>query len=93
MSWHGYKKGNDYARDEVVARCEKYIRSGKVIEPERKMLYVQQIKDSVYERIVYSPRNEKGWGSSPINPDNWQRPGRDGGPICERKSIPKDRRK
>ena len=86
MSWHGYKEGNDYARDDVVAKLEEHIKSGKVENFKQKSLYVQQINNCGHSTIRYSPQSEGGWGNSPMNPRNWQT--LDGDPICETKHVP-----
>ena len=87
VSWHSFSKGKDYALDKVVAECHKHIESGKVEDKKQKKRYVQQINDSGYSIIRYSPKTEGGWGSSPMNPDNWRTP--NGSPIREMESVPK----
>jgi hypothetical protein len=86
MSWHSFTSGESYSRDYVVAVCEEHInKSGQVENPEQKLLYVEQIRNSPYGEIVYAPKGE-GWDNSPMNPRSWQTT--DGDPICETKHVP-----
>lgn len=72
MTWHGYESGKPVKRDDVVAKCEEYINSGKVRNPKQKREQVQQIRDCRHADIVWTPQSYKGWGASPMNPNNWQ---------------------
>ena len=84
MPWHKFKKGKDYALDDVVASCRKYVNAGNVKNIKEKRLLVRIIANSGHPVIVYSPESEKGWGNSPLNPRNWRTPS--GDPIYEMKS-------
>jgi hypothetical protein len=60
MSWHSFKKGHDYLLDYVVAIIDRNIKSGKVVEKERKSEYWRQIRDSGHPLILYSPTGKAG---------------------------------
>ncbi|GLI33974.1 protein NO VEIN domain-containing protein [Desulforhabdus amnigena] len=86
MSWHNFVPGQRVARDEVIQVCNAYIRSGKVKNPQNKISYLEEFRNSPHDVIVYTPQGS-GWGNSPLNPNNWR--GTDGSFIWERKVIPK----
>jgi hypothetical protein len=87
MSWHSFKNEHDYALDDVVARCREYVNSGKVENLKEKRLWIKIIGNSGHQKIVYSPQSERGWGSSPLNPNNWKTP--EGKPICKIEPVSK----
>jgi hypothetical protein len=76
MSWHGYESGQSVKRDDVVAKCEEYISSGKVRNPEQKREQIRQIRECPHTDIIWTPQSHIGWGASPMNPNNWQTPKR-----------------
>ncbi len=86
MSWHNFKEGQRVSRDDVIRICAAYINSGKVQNPQEKRLYLKEFENSPHKIIVYTPQGT-GWGSSPLNPNNWR--GIDGSFIWEKKVIPK----
>jgi hypothetical protein len=85
--WHSFKKGEEYPLDDVVAECRKYINSRKVNNLKEKRLWIKIIGNSGHSEIVYAPQSERGWGSSPLNANNWKTPG--GEPIFKTKLVPK----
>jgi hypothetical protein len=72
MSWHGYTAGQQVPVHDVVERCERYVSSGSVVDRHDKDQQLQRIRECGYDVIVYSPTEPKGWGSSPLNPNNWR---------------------
>lgn len=86
MSWHDFIAGQRVTRDEVVRICSAYVRSGKLKNPQNKLLYLEEFRNSPHEVIVYTPQGS-GWGNSPLNPNNWR--GTDGSFIWEKKVIRK----
>lgn len=78
MSWHPYEKGRQVPVEEIISTCERYILSGDVNDPNKKLKYLQQIRDSGQDVLVYSPQGD-GWGKSPLNPGSWRTV--DGEPI------------
>lgn len=79
-SYHGYTQGESVPIDEIVHLCEKRIRHGHIYEksiPE-KQAYVDVLKASGHEFLVWSPRS-LGWGASPFNLNCWRTP--EGNPL------------
>jgi hypothetical protein len=85
--WHSFKNGDDYALDDVVARCREYMSSGNVENLKEKRLWIKIIANSGHPRIVYSPQSGRGRGSSPLNARNWKT--MDGDSISNIKSLSK----
>lgn len=79
MTWHGYTEGDEVSLDDVVAKCREYINSGNVKNLKEKRLWIKIIGNSGHPVIVYSPQSKLGWGSSPLNTNNWKTP--EGEPI------------
>jgi hypothetical protein len=79
--WHSFKNGNDYALDDVVARCR------NVENLKEKRLWIKIIGNSGHPRIVYAPQSGRGWGSLPLNARNWKT--LEGEPISKIKSLSK----
>ena len=73
MSWHGFSAGQRVPLENIVATCEKRIKSGKVIDVEGKRRLLRQIRGCGYSHLVFMPRGT-GWGETPLNPNNWQTP-------------------
>jgi hypothetical protein len=82
MSWHNFEPEQMYSRDEVVTKCKAYVNSKRVKSVKEKRLLVRLIDSSGHQSIRYKPQSKKGWGSSPLNPNNWQT--RDGNPIVSK---------
>ncbi len=80
MSWHPYEKGQQVSLEEIIATCERYILSGEVNDPNKKLKYLQQIRDCGHDVLVYSPQGD-AWGRSPLNPNSWRTV--DGEPITK----------
>ena len=71
MPWHNFVDRQNYPIDEVVATCEKHIRTGRVGNEEEKMRYLELIRNCGEVFLVYSP-DGPGWGSSPMNINCWR---------------------
>lgn len=72
MSWHGFSNGDEISLEEIVFKNESRIGSKYVINKSEKENYLEQIKNSGYSRLVFTPSSYIGWGSSPLNPSNWR---------------------
>lgn len=71
MSWHSYEKGQRVPVAEIISTCERHILSGGVNDPNKKLTYLQQLRDSGHDVLIFSPQGD-GWGSSPLNPNIWR---------------------
>lgn len=80
MNWHQFEKGQQVPVAEIIAACESHILSGEVNDPNKKLKYLQQIRDCGHDVLVYSPQGD-AWGSSPLNPNSWRTV--DGEPIAK----------
>jgi hypothetical protein len=78
MSWHNFSAGQRVPLDEIVATCERHILSGEVNDPNKKLKYLQQIRESGHDELVFTPQGAS-WGSSPLNLNSWRTV--DGHPI------------
>ena len=83
MSWHNFQPGQEYAQTEVVSVLSQRIRSGNVENPDQKEEYLDLIRAASATRLVFDPKGT-GWGSSPLNPNNWRTP--EGVPVRIRRS-------
>jgi hypothetical protein len=70
-SWHSYQPGQRLRVADVVAACRRHI-AGPVELKEEKSEDIDELERCGHETIVYQPQSEKGWGSSPLNLNNWE---------------------
>lgn len=62
--------GGVYDKEEVIRLCTSRI--PKVQNPREKQEYIDLIQQSPYDKLVWKPSAEAGWGASPMNPNNWR---------------------
>ncbi len=70
--WHPFKAREKYEMSDVVGWCMTHIMSGEVKDKDGKWELLDQFLNCGQFFIVYAPRNAKGWGNSPMNPNNWK---------------------
>ena len=69
--WHQFVFGTAYDRDEVVAICEKRLRSGRLRNPSGEEAWLDVIRRCPHDRLIWNPFG-RSWGLSPMNPNAWQ---------------------
>jgi len=79
MPWHGFKKGEPYNRDHVIAECEKRIESGKVKNQPDALNWLEDIRTCSHETLVWRPT--KSHRRCPWNAGSWETP--TGESLCE----------
>lgn len=70
MSWHRLMPGESVGISAIRLLIENRLGSGHVKDVPTKLIYLEEILDSGYQELTYSPIGE-GWGKTPLNPHCW----------------------
>ena len=83
-SRHPFDRGIAYNRDELVAYCEKYLRSGRLKNPANEEGFLEAIRQCPHDRLVWV--SGLSFRRCPWNPRAWRT--ETGEPIWEEHVIP-----
>jgi hypothetical protein len=81
MSRYPFKKGESYSRTYVIDVIETHIRNGTYRNEAAARPWAKQLRKSTHDPIVWTPSTERGFGRSPMDPNNWRAEA--GAPIWE----------
>ena len=84
MARYPFKAGESYSRDYVVDVVEEHIRRGTYKNVRAAWAWLEHIRKSPCETIVWTPF--AGFGLSPMNPNAWRTP--EGEPIWKPERVP-----
>jgi hypothetical protein len=78
MPWHDFIEGKPYTREEIVAKCEERIRSGKVGHQSSALRELEDIRMCPHrsEKLVWHPFGNTSHGRCPWNRNAWRIPSR-----------------
>ena len=89
MEWerrYPFDDGHSYNRQEVIDEIERHIQMGTYENLDAARAWVKQLREKcTADPIVFSPRTERGFGRSPMNPNNWRTV--NGDPIWEPENV------
>jgi hypothetical protein len=85
MSRYPFKEEESYSRTYVISVIETHIRNGTYQNEDVARAWVKKLRESTHDPIVWTPSTEKGFGRSPMDPNNWRT--EKGAPIWKRVTV------